>query len=225
MKNKKPNAEHLWKQLEDVLVPRLGLSVIDRAVYSHLLRHSRLEGKLRLRFSIGRIAQGARLGRTATQRAVRRLAAQGALRVVERGKSGHLFEVWLPEEIRAVRERKRGGRTRVVNLEETDFLQSRALRQAIHARERGRCFYCLRLLTAKMRSIDHVVPSVQMGLNSYRNLVSCCMECNSKKGQSPAEDVLRWLLRERRLTPLEFNGRLRALEALAAGQLPPPLPS
>ncbi len=71
MKNKKPNAEHIWKQLEDYLVPRLHLSVIDRAVYSHLVRHSRLEGKLRLRFSIARIAHGARLGGTATRRAVR----------------------------------------------------------------------------------------------------------------------------------------------------------
>src|SRR2546427_11100271 len=52
MKNKKPNAELVWKQLEDLLAPRLRLSVIDRTVYSHLLRHSRLEGKLRLRFSI-----------------------------------------------------------------------------------------------------------------------------------------------------------------------------
>jgi hypothetical protein len=50
MKNKKPNATLIWKQLEDLVVPRLRLSVIDRAVYSHLLRHSRLEGKLRLRW-------------------------------------------------------------------------------------------------------------------------------------------------------------------------------
>jgi hypothetical protein len=51
MKNKKPNAELVWKQLEDQLAPRLGLSVIERTFYSHLLRHSRLEGKVRLRFS------------------------------------------------------------------------------------------------------------------------------------------------------------------------------
>jgi len=44
MKNKKPNAELVWKQLEDLLAPRLRLSVIDRTVYSHLLRHSRREG-------------------------------------------------------------------------------------------------------------------------------------------------------------------------------------
>ena len=63
-----------------------------------------------------------------------------------------------------------------------------------------------------------------MGRNSYRNLVSCCLECNAKKGQSPAEDLLRWLYRERRLTPLELSARLRALHALASGKLPPPLP-
>src|SRR6266704_320570 len=240
MKNKKTNAAQIWKQLEDHLVPRLRLSVIDRAVYSHLLRHSRLEGRLRLRFSIARIAHGARLGGTATRRAVRRLVAQGALRVVERGKNGHLIEVRLPEEIGAARgpvrlrlpEEIGAARgpvrlrlPRAINLEETDFLQSKALRQAIHARERGRCFYCLRLLTTRTQCLDHVVPSVRFGRNSYRNLVSCCMECNSKKGQSPAEDLLRWLYRERRLTPMELNGRLRALDALASRTLPPPLPA
>src|SRR5258707_15651109 len=61
MKNKKPNAELVWKQLEDLLSPRLRLSVIDRTVYSHLLRHSRLEGKLRLRFSLMWLGRNIRL--------------------------------------------------------------------------------------------------------------------------------------------------------------------
>ncbi len=47
MKDKKPNAELVWKQLEDLLVPRLNLSVPDRVIYSPLPRHSRLEGTLR----------------------------------------------------------------------------------------------------------------------------------------------------------------------------------
>src|SRR5882672_654125 len=51
MKTKKPNAELVYKQIEDLLVSRLRLSSTDRAVYAHLLRHTRLEGKLRLRFS------------------------------------------------------------------------------------------------------------------------------------------------------------------------------
>ena len=35
MKTSKPNATQIWKQIEDVLVPRLRLFVKDRAVYSH----------------------------------------------------------------------------------------------------------------------------------------------------------------------------------------------
>src|SRR5258708_3893155 len=52
MKNKNISAEQVWKDFEDRLAPQLNFSVNDRAVYSHLLRHSRLEGKLRIRFSL-----------------------------------------------------------------------------------------------------------------------------------------------------------------------------
>ncbi len=201
MKNKKPNAALIWKQFEDLVVPRLRLSVIDRAVYSHLLRHSRLD--------------------------VCRLLDHGALRLVERTKAGHVVEVRLPEEIRAVRRDGIGARSpaalpTAASLEETDFLKSKVLRQAIHARERGRCFYCLRRLTSCILTLDHVVPRVDLGRNSYRNLVSCCLECNSQKRERPAADFLRWLYREHRLTPAELTGRLRALDALARGKLRPP---
>src|SRR5258706_8615260 len=103
MKNKKPNAELVWKQLEDLLAPRLRLSVIDRTVYSHLLRHSRLEGKLRLRFSLMWLGRNIRLSTGPVREAVRRLVAQSALRLVQRSKTGHVGEVVLPDEIRAVR--------------------------------------------------------------------------------------------------------------------------
>src|SRR5216684_665660 len=172
MKTKKPNAAQIWKQLEDHLVPRLRLSITDRAVYSHLLRHSRLEGRARLRFSMAWLARGARLSTNPARWAVRRLIAHGALRLVER----------------------------------------------------GRCFYCLRRLTPLIRCLDHVVPRVSFGSNSYRNLVSCCLQCNSQKRDRSAGDFLRWLYRERRLTAVELAARLRALDALASGKLPPPLP-
>src|SRR6266699_3443586 len=166
MKTKKTNAAQIWKQLEDHLVPRLRLSITDRAVYSHLLRHSRLEGRARLRFSMAWLARGARLSTNPAR--------------------------W-------------------------------ALRHAIHVRERGRCFYCLRRLTLVIRCLDHVVPRVSFGSNSYRNLVSCCLQCNSQKRDRSAGDFLRWLYRERRLTAVELAARLRALDALASGKLPPPL--
>jgi len=231
MKNKKTNARLVWKQFEDSLVPRLRLSVIDRAAYSHLLRHSRLEGKLRIRFSLAWLARGMRLSVPSAREAVRRLIELGALRLVERSKAGHVVEVRLPEEIRAARPHAAvDGNTgagngsasgRSVNLEEADFLQSKALRQTIHARERGRCFYCLRRTAARRLCLDHVVPRARSGRNSYRNLVSCCQECNARKGERPAADFLCVLYREGRLTAAKLTGRLRALDALAGGRLRP----
>jgi hypothetical protein len=50
------------------------------------------------------------------------------------------------------------------------------------------------------------------------------MECNVAKGEKAADDFLRRLYRERRLTAAELAGRLRALDALASGKLRPPLP-
>jgi 5-methylcytosine-specific restriction endonuclease McrA len=233
MKAKKPNAELVWKQLEDLLAPRLRLSVIDRTVYAHLLRHTRLEGKLRLRFSILGLGRNIRLSPGPVREAVRRLVAQGALRIVQRSKLGHVVEVRLPGEIRAARlnriesrsaAREQGTRARLaVNIEEADFLQDTRLRKAIHARERGQCFYCMRRTTPTVQCLDHVVPQVRLGRNSYRNLVSSCMECNAQKGEKAADDFLRRLYRERRLSATELAARLRALDALASGKLRPAL--
>ena len=202
MNHKVPDGVEVWKQFEDLLIPGLRLSVIERAVYSHLLRHSRLEGKQRLRFSIDWLARGAGLSTSSVRKGVRQLAAKGALRLAERSKRGHVIEVRLPEEVRGVRARKiaegKAERLRgAASLEETDFLENRALREAIHAREGGHCFYCLRRVTAATRCIDHIIPQVRMGRNGYRNLVSSCAECNSQKGERRAEDFLRWVYRER----------------------------
>ena len=221
MKNKKPNAEQIWKQFEDLLVPRLRLSVTERAIYSHLLRHSHLEGRPRLRFSISWLARGVRLSTGPARDALRRLLTRGVLRLVQRSRAGHLIEVRLPGEIRAAC--GPAPRPSPAAHEAADFLESKALRLAIHARERGRCFYCQRRTTPLVRCLDHVVPLARRGRTSCRNLVSCCLECNSQKGERPAADFLRWLYRERRLTAVELAARLRALDALASGKLPPPL--
>jgi 5-methylcytosine-specific restriction endonuclease McrA len=132
----------------------------------------------------------------------------------------------LPEKIRAIRAGRNGAswdaeEPPAATLESTDFWKTWALRKSIHERERGACFYSLRRARANMQCLDHVVPRVRFGRNSYRNLVSCCLECNSRKGDRPARDFLRTLYRLGRLTPAEVDGRLRALKDLAAGKLRP----
>ena len=241
MLDKKLNAKLLWMQFEDVLAPRLGLTVKERAVYSYLLRHSLVVGKLRLQFAVMSLARTLGLSIGAARHAVRRLDELGALRVLKRDKTGHLAEMRLPEKIRALRPGKNGallttgavgvgttgaaGEPPAATLETRDFLKTWALRKTIHVRERGTCFYCLRRTLANVRCLDHVVPRVRFGRNSYRNLVSCCLECNSRKGDRPAPDFLRTLYRLGRLTPAELDGRLRALKDLAAGKLRPQLRS
>jgi hypothetical protein len=59
--------------------------------------------------------------------------------------------------------------------------------------------------------------------NSYRNLVSCCLECNSRKGERPADDFLRLLYREGRIVGAELIRGLQSLKHLAAGKLRPQL--
>ena len=240
MKRKKMNLKHLWIQFEDFLFPRLRLSITDRAVYSHLIRHSRLEGQLQLRFSMPWLARGIGISTGPVRESVRRLVVLGVLRLIRRSKAGHVIEVLLPDEIRGLRPglpavpglpamagaiaaRGPASQPHSPNLEELDFLKTRALRQSIHLRERGHCFYCLCRTDARVQCLDHVVPRARAGRNSYRNLVSSCLECNSLKGERPAADFLRWLYRQRRLTASELNARLRTLDALASGKLTPPV--
>jgi hypothetical protein len=229
MPNRKLNAKRLWIQFEDVLVPRLGLTVWDRAVYHYLLRHSLLIGKRRLRFAAMSVAHNLRLSNGPVRQAVRRLDELGALRLLERSKTGHLVEMRLPEHIRALHEDDgppadlTDVQARLTSkLEATDFMSTWALRKTIHDRDRGACFHCLRRTSARVRCLDHVVPRAHFGRNSYRNLVSSRIECNTLKGDMPAPDFLRLLYRKGRLTVTELDARLQALKDLAAGKLRPP---
>lgn len=227
MKNKKPNAERVWKEFEDV-VPRLRLSTTDRVVYSHLLRHSRLEGRPQILFSILRLVRSTGLSHNSVRGSVRRLIARGVLRLLERSKVGHLVEVRLPSEIPCAVPAQMPSSPRCPDREEAfsarDFLSSTQLRRSIHARERGRCFYCRTGLTVLNRCLDHVIPRVETEDNSYHNLVSCCKTCNSLKNDSSAGAFLRRLHFDGRLTDAELTARLRALDDLVAGKLRPPAP-
>ena len=165
MKNHKPNAALLWKQLDEDIVPRLGLNLAERVVYAYLLRHSRLAGNRQFRFGIIWLAGGLRISQTTTRYAVRSLAAKGALRLIDRTQAGHLVEVLLPGEIcaapherplRSCLGRRSGGSS--PSIEEMDFFEVFNRREAIHSRDGGRCFYCLRPFLIRGRVLDHVVP-------------------------------------------------------------------
>jgi hypothetical protein len=70
--------------------------------------------------------------------------------------------------------------------------------------------------------LENIEDAIMGG--DHRNLVSCCIECNTLKADMPAPDFLRILYRKGRLTAAGLDGRLLALKDLAAGKLRPALP-
>jgi hypothetical protein len=107
-----------------------------------------------------------------------------------------------------------------VDIESLDFFNDPTNRLAILKREGFQCFYCLKKIDSGNSSIDHVDASPE-GNNSYRNLVAACLNCNSRKGRSSAEDFIRALFRSGFLSESEFSERSEALGRLRRGELRP----
>jgi 5-methylcytosine-specific restriction endonuclease McrA len=42
-------------------------------------------------------------------------------------------------------------------------------------------------------TIDHIIPRVAGGTNRYANLVTCCFDCNNRKGNREVAEFLREL--------------------------------
>jgi len=55
-------------------------------------------------------------------------------------------------------------------------------RQNIYARDRYKCQYCGDKFTSEELTYDHVLPKSRGGRTEWENIVTCCMECNRKKG-------------------------------------------
>ncbi len=216
------------RDVEDRLVHRLPLSLLERAIYYHLLRHSHLDGCRQVVVSMARLGRTAGVCKSAARFAVHCLAQKGALRIVAVSKRGHCIELRLPQQILT-----KGGAPAppAPDLDSLNFFETRKLRWAIHHREAGRCFYCRRKLTWRNRMLDHVQPQAVLRrqrrgavrMHSYRNLVSCCAACNYNKLTMPAAMHLRKLYRNGHLDREEFSERLHALRSLAAGKLRPTL--
>ena len=69
-------------------------------------------------------------------------------------------------------------------------------RQNIYARDRYRCQYCGGRFSSEDLTYDHILPKSRGGKTRWDNIVTCCVECNRKKGgRTPAEASMK-LVRE-----------------------------
>jgi len=209
------------RDIEDHLVPYLRLGSGERAMYYHLLRLSRADGKRTAHISNRGLASTFGTSSTTARFHLRHLADKGCIRITQRSLAGHVVEVLLPHEIPGCLQPDSAAN--LARLHSADFFHDRRLRCAILRRENHACFYCLRELGLESAVFDHAVPVSAGGDHSYRNVVACCFDCNSRKRNRPAIEFLRELYRSSRLSDAELDARLTALQSLQSGQLIPRL--
>jgi hypothetical protein len=208
-----------FKAVEDLLFPTLKLNAWERALYYHLLRHTRLQGENSAVFGLDALAKAAGMSVTTIREGVRSMHKKGCIRIEDRGNSGHRISVLLPSEIDSLR--KEQETQAPLDLETVDFYTDRKYVGALVAREEDHCFYCLKGISAEQCVLDHVEPQVDGGGNSYRNIVASCHECNSLKRGASGTDFLRTLYRRSVLTQDELAKRLKQVERLRAGECRP----
>lgn len=87
-------------------------------------------------------------------------------------------------------------------------------RRSILLRDRFRCQYCGRRFNTVDLTFDHVIPRSAGGVTAWDNILSCCVECNKRKRNNPAD----WSGRKGSgLRPLKAPRRPTTMELLRAG--------
>jgi RNase P subunit RPR2 len=207
------------KQCEDFLFPKLKMTVRERSLYYHLLRHTRLIDKEVGLFALVPLATALNIAESSVREDVRNLHERGCIKIEDRSRIGHQIRVLLPGEIDGVVPREQ--LEPEIDIESVDFFSDRRYLSALIARENGTCFYCLRLVRPDNCELDHVIARANRTDNSYRNIVVSCHECNTTKQARDGEDFVRVLYRRGILSQPELEQRLVALERLRSGKLIP----
>lgn len=68
-------------------------------------------------------------------------------------------------------------------------------RQNIYSRDHYRCQYCGKRFPSEELTYDHVLPKSRGGKTAWDNIVTCCMQCNRKKGGRTPEEARMKLIR------------------------------
>lgn len=189
------------QEIVDDLQPLL--SPYEVAFYWYLFRHSIAEnGNPLLRVSTRGLQSGVMkpsrsetISLTQVRETLAALETFGAIRKDgEPNRDGTLYRVFIPDEIEACRkfqtERKAAEPTPEVTASEIDFYNVRENRFKVYERDGYKCCYCEKQLTRFTVTLDHVKPIVGGGDNSFDNLVTACLNCNSRKHQRPVGDFL-----------------------------------
>lgn len=180
------------------------LKPYEAAIYWHLFRKSVIAtGQQLTRASTKGMregvitsssGQGTSLSYGAVQDALARLEEKGVIeKVGETTREGTLYKVYLPEEIeicqQLIANAKPESQTPVDEKRELDYYNVAENRLKIFERDSYKCHYCSKQLTRFTATLDHIQPVSEGGDNSYENLVTACLHCNSRRGSRPVMEM------------------------------------
>ena len=212
-------------EFQDHLAPKL--DTYEQAIYLYVFRHSRLIGlddvvigfkSARSRMAMGIGEHGKPMSEGSAYKKLTSLQAKQALTVIRTEHSGTRLKLFLPDEIPGLLPLPET--EGAIALDEMDFFEVPENRLRILEREGRRCFYTLVKLDEENFVAEHVVSRTS-GNNGYRNIVAPTRDANNRKGSMGAEDFLRLLYREGKLSEAELEDRLLQLKRLKAGDLKP----
>jgi HNH endonuclease len=170
--------------------------------------------------TLGRIATLAGASDTSARVYLRSLADKEVIKIDGYDRSGYKVTLTSPMQIPGITNSAQGV-PQGVELETVDFFRDRRFVSALLARQNGICFYSLRQLDEHECALDHLIPQARGGDNSYRNIVCCTFEMNTRKGDKVAEEFLRSLYRSGFLSEKDLEDRLSTLASISSGALPP----
>ncbi|MFA6470757.1 MAG: HNH endonuclease signature motif containing protein [Candidatus Latescibacterota bacterium] len=120
------------------------------------------------------------------QDALAGLEKKGAIRKAgDTNREGTLYQIFLPDEILICKEyMQEKAVTEPISIndkKEVDYYNIKENRYKIFERDGYKCHYCRKLLTRFSATLDHIQPVSKGGDNSYENLITSCLNCNSNR--------------------------------------------
>lgn len=106
------------------------------------------------------------------------LVLQGKAQLVEKENNKFFNSQFLKIEIPSV--------IRIKKYVNVPYKKVHLSRVNIFKRDNYRCGYCG---STKDLTIDHIVPKSKGGTHTWRNVVTCCKECNFRKSDSLLENI------------------------------------
>lgn len=193
-------------------IPSIVASVVDylqpqlfpyeAAIYWYLFRSSIIStGQQYARVSVRGMQQGIVTSNSGQSASLAYSTVQDALSGLEKkgviqksgntNREGTLYKVFLPEEIAICQNLKAKLTTeqsapKPVDIQrELDYYNVKENRLKVFERDNYKCHYCGKQLTRFTATLDHIQPVSEKGDNSYENLVTACLHCNSRRGNKP----------------------------------------